>query len=440
MILRDFFDSSLAILALLGIIIVLRLVMSFTSGNTLLLNPVGDTDVHSRPASMSEGEASASIPDVQGNFQPNAEKSGHSVAVDTMPASPVKTPVISKTPTSPQASKASADPVDDEQPNPEKSGHPVALDTMPASPVETPVISKTPTSSQASKESADPVDDENESEEEEELCWIFMHMDRSGGAAVRQIATERWRKDELVFDTVQWRRGDRYAEDVMVSHWKLLHGGCVEALRNDEARRCKWLTIFRHPVARLLSAYDHCREAPRDPLCPPTKSADLETFAERWGNFAVRQFALAAVSPSAVKEWAARDRIPQGTSVWYIIKEYLTRGGVSLEDAVLEKDVLESIQKTLSTYAAVGIATELDATMSLFDKALPMEGLGWSSSLPKLSKQDDAQDVQYDIEGSEKFRAALANPRISSALRLDILLYDHAVRVFQGQLAHYNIQ
>lgn len=396
MILRIFLDSSLAILALLGVIILLRLVMSFKSEkNTFLaiLKPGGDNDIHvAPPVPVPETRATASMPDVRGFSQPIAEETKvHSVSVDTIPPSPDETPVISMT-----------------------------------------------TARQAAKESADPVANEKESQDEQ--CWIFMHMERSGGGAVRQIATAHWQKDELVYDTVQWRRGDSFAEDVMVSHWKLLHGGCVETMRNDKARACKWLTIFRHPVARLLSAYDHCREAPRDPLCPPTKSADLATFAERWGNFAVRQFALATVSPSTIKAWAARGReLPQGTSVWYLIKEYLTRGGVALEDAVLEENVLASIKITLSSYAAVGIATELDATMRLFDKALPLEGLGWSSSLRKLRTQRDEKDAQYDNPASAEFQEAVANPRISSALRLDMLLFDHAVQVFQGQVAHHNV-
>ncbi|CAM9856043.1 unnamed protein product [Scytosiphon promiscuus] len=261
-------------------------------------------------------------------------------------------------------------------------------------------------------------------------------MEKSGGGGARQVAAERWRKDSLVFDTVQWRRGDSFAADIMSSHWRLLHGGCVEALRNEGARRCKWVTIFRHPVARLLSAYDHCRNAPKDPLCPTAQSADLVTFAERWGNFAMRQFALADVSPSSVKRWANSGRVSAGSSVWYLVKDYLTRGGIA-EDEVLE-GMLERVQGLLSTrYAAVGIAEDIDTTMALFDRALSMGGLDWSSSLGKL--ETDGQDGEYDMRGSAAFRRALANPRVASAIRLDMLLYEHAVNVFNEQVARYGV-
>lgn len=339
------------------------------------------------------------------------------------------------------------------QPNAEDDEQPVPPETIPVSPVEEApeVVSKTPLSRTASSTGIETTttvegqvvlggkEEEAVEEKEQEACWILLHMEKSGGGAVRHIASDFWRKDELVFDTVQWRRGDSYAEDVMNSHWKFLHGGCAETLRNDKARPCQWLTIFRHPVARLLTAYDHCREAPKDPLCPPTRSRDLATFAERWGNFAMRQFALASVSQSAVKEWAARAQVARGVSVWYLVKEYLTRGGIA-EDAVLE-GLLQPVKDLLSTqYAAVGIATELDTTMRLFEKALSAEGAGWSSALSKLRTKDlDEEDVEYDNTDSATFRDALANPRIASALRLDVLLYDHALRVFKEQALHYGV-
>ncbi len=276
-----------------------------------------------------------------------------------------------------------------------------------------------------------------------EECWVFMHMGQGGGEIARQIAIERWSKDgPRLFDTVQWRRGDHsHQADAMGSQWRLLHGGCVESLRGvSRARSCKWMVLFRHPVGRLLAAYDHCRwHAPEDPVCPPrtTERTDLTTFAERWGNFAMRQFAMGAVPPTNVNEWAARNRVPRDASLWYLVREYLTRGGEITEDEAL-RGMLQPVKELLSAdYAAVGIAAELSTTMHLFDEALPMEGLGWFSSWSKLRAKEGEED--HDWIGSAAFRGALANSRIMSALRLDILLYEHAERVFKGQVKQYGI-
>ena len=399
---------------MLGVVLVTRVILSFQRGSA---SPVeaqaGDEGVGpaavSNPGDVSSTSAAAGNPEeteVQSISGPDAGRREPSATVETMPSSPV----VSRLPLSPPASMGTEDSIDPDHIIPEE----------------------------VKEEEEEEGGGEEEKVEEEEVCWILMHMEKSGGGAARQIASKHWRRDELVFDTVQWRRGDGYAEDVVASHWNLLHGGCVEALRSEKARPCKWLTIFRHPVARLLSAYDHCREAPKDPLCPPAKSKNLASFAEQWGNFAMRQFALAQVPASAVKEWAARGRVPKGTSVWYLVKEYLTRAGVP-EDEVLG-GLLPSVRDLLDTqYAAVGIASELDATMRLFDKTLRMKGLDWSSSLPKVRMQDEEEDLEYDDVDSATFREALANPRIASAIRLDIELYDHAVRVFQKQADEYGI-
>lgn len=82
-----------------------------------------------------------------------------------------------------------------------------------------------------------------------------------------------------------------------ISRWNVAHGGCTEALRRHAHGTCKWFTVFRHPIARLVSAFYHCRESPGDPLCASEGAGaggmDLVHFAEHWGNYALRQFALA---------------------------------------------------------------------------------------------------------------------------------------------------
>ena len=323
-------------------------------------------------------------------------------------------------------------------------------------------------------ESIQPVAIEERSPREDQ-CWIFMYMEGGGGATVRSIVTDHWRRNEVMFDNVQWRRGDGYASDVMTrSHWQLLHGGCVESLRRyADKKRCRWFTVFRHPVARLLSAFEHCRNAPQDPLCASASSAtgDLATFAEHWGNFGLMQFAMSVVSSNAVKKWAGSNNLGRGVSVWRLLKGYLDQDGVGrhgvARDGVAPAGVaqgkaaqsrvteggfaqgealerlLEPAKELLRTqYAAVGIASELNTTMLLFDKALAMPGLNWSSALKRKTAAEGVPGSARDSpagKGAMAEREAMANPRIGAALRLDILLYDHAVRVFHEQVRHYGI-
>lgn len=270
-------------------------------------------------------------------------------------------------------------------------------------------------------------------------CWIYMHMEKSGGDLIRNVATEHWRRDALIYDNVQWRRGVDYAMDVKAHfHWRLLHGGCVEALRQYEGRSCKSFTVFRHPVARLLSAFNHCKEASQDPLCLSTSTMDLETFAERWGNFALRQFAMATVSADVVKEWATRTPRQGGKSAWFLLREFLQHGR-GPHEAGLE-DLLEPVKKVLSTeYVAVGIVEEIDTTMRLFDKALSMPKVDWSASLAERLTVNSS-DGESDVLEEKALVSALKNKRILAAVKLDVLLYEHAVGVFREQVERHGIK
>lgn len=50
--------------------------------------------------------------------------------------------------------------------------------------------------------------------------------------------------------------------------------------------------MFRHPVARVVSAYFYCKKAAVDPLCATSimraDEVDLLTFVQHWGNFGLR--------------------------------------------------------------------------------------------------------------------------------------------------------
>lgn len=57
------------------------------------------------------------------------------------------------------------------------------------------------------------------------------------------------------------------------------------------------------PIPRLVSAYFYCKKKPQDGLCATVAldanadDTDLYAFAEHWGDFGLRQFALAFVLP-----------------------------------------------------------------------------------------------------------------------------------------------
>lgn len=269
-------------------------------------------------------------------------------------------------------------------------------------------------------------------------CWVFMHMRHSGYDSARRTLVQRWKGKEVVFDSVQWRRGEEYAAVLMnQTRWSLIHGGYVEALRRRVGRTCKWFTLFRHPVARLLSHFHHCQESAGDPLCPMNTlynrgSLDLFAFAKYWGNQTLRQFALVEVSSSAAEAWVGSAGKNKSLPSWNLVREYLRRNIRRNDRPDAELDVLlRSVQNTLRTsYAAIGIAEDFNTSMRLFDRALSMPGLDWSTI------SDDLSD-NYSLEGSSL--ESLVDARITNLLRLDILLYEYALELFRQQASEYDV-
>merc|ERR1719387_1922018 len=61
--------------------------------------------------------------------------------------------------------------------------------------------------------------------------------------------------------------------------------------------RCHSFTLFREPIARLVSAYFYCRGFGHgDQLCASdqlnAREATIEQFADHWGNYLFRQLLL----------------------------------------------------------------------------------------------------------------------------------------------------
>jgi len=140
-------------------------------------------------------------------------------------------------------------------------------------------------------------------EEEEEVspldnnqCWIFTHLQKCGGSTIKDSLKHVWGAEAGIYDNMRWKIGDEYSLDfgeqlaTGESRFKVMSGGYPEALRRSPAvdSTCRFFTMFRHPVSRMVSAYFYCQ--------------DLLTFAKHWSNFAVRQFALRFVPADDVLE------------------------------------------------------------------------------------------------------------------------------------------
>lgn len=288
-------------------------------------------------------------------------------------------------------------------------------------------------------------------------CWIYTHLQKCGGSTVKKILFDYWGKKSTTYDSGQWKLGDKSTEGIAKNlasktGLNVAAGGYTEALRRTDAfanDKCRWFTVFRHPVSRMVSAYYYCRQDPTDQLCAsavvPARTNDLEAFAKHWGNYAVRQFALNLVTFGEVVDDLSTRLPPAVLKLpgWYMLKRHFHERGGSTELGRTSNAsmfaMLQPVQDLLrDRYVAVGLLEEFNTTLSLFNVALDMPGMDWHREFANVGKEN--VDVHHASEKREDLKEALTNSEIKKHMWLDLLLYDHAVQVFHAQAQQYGLE
>eukprot|EP00903_Cladosiphon_okamuranus_P012496 g11701.t1 len=305
-------------------------------------------------------------------------------------------------------------------------------------------------------------------------CWVFNHLNKAGGSTMKYML-QPWideREDMSVglYDARQWIEGEKYAREFLAEENTLTWGAYTEGLRpHGLSDECKWFTIFRHPIPRLVSAYFYCKKSPVDGLCASSilkaNETDIYTFAEHWGNFGLRQFSLAFALPEDViaAETESQNRcVPQkgrkDCPGWYRLKLYLeglnrkaeeqaeAAGGSPLlgsSKAVTMKDgaMLELIQPVTellaNKYAAVGILEHWDNSIRLFQHVLNLPDFDWMKASHKMGKKNG--NGTFKKQENEALEKAWTDPKLKSSMLLDLVLYDHAVSVHKRQMEQYGL-
>lgn len=294
----------------------------------------------------------------------------------------------------------------------------------------------------------------------DDKCWVFTHLNKAGGSTVKSMLKNIWGTRYINYGGGEWHRGDGYsqsvAEDLVHGQkWSVVGGGYVEALRrsNTVESKCKWFTVFRHPISRLVSAYYFCKVSGS---CASelldAKLVDLTTFAKHWGNYAMRQFVLSFVSIDDVMEYSRTDTVkqtfprtvknPSLIPGWYFVKLYLDNHmQAPVDDELPDRalyTMLQPVQDLLrDQYSAVGILEEYNTTLSIFNAALAMPGVDWHETF--LSVGHVNANNKFKDEKAATLAEAWTNSEIKQYLQLDLLLYEHAVVLFHQQARFYDI-
>ncbi|CAB1102237.1 unnamed protein product [Ectocarpus sp. CCAP 1310/34] len=283
-------------------------------------------------------------------------------------------------------------------------------------------------------------------------CWVYTDMNKAGGTSIRRMIKDYAAATNTTvgeFTHTQYNAGDRGVQQILDRRPSLIWGAYTEGLRPyATVLGCKWFTMVRHPIARLVSAFNYCGIVPSDQLCATRihkpEDGDIYDFAEHWGNHGVVQFALAFEDLNDILVTEVK------SPPWYKAKLYFegrlgpsgktsTSANISTKDVcqnVWMPEILQPVEELLrSKYAAVGILEQWETSMMLFDHALQLPGFNWTST----SASSTPRNVHDSKAKNDLLVASMTDPVLKQILWLDILLYEHACSVHKAQLSRYGL-
>ena len=275
-------------------------------------------------------------------------------------------------------------------------------------------------------------------------CWMYQHMPKSGGTTVIRMLQKTWGDRISLYGSGHWAKGDKHLQeyseqfknDFENGKKNVLVGAYIEALSIGEM--CQKFTVFRNPVSRMVSAYYYCKVRGTDSLCATevmsARDVDLLTFAKHWGNFAMRQFIIKNVSYDDVLQYSNSNGIQYNAKSWYKLKKYMEStqmSGSGIHEMVMY-DMIQPVQDLISEKYVIGILEDFNTTMSLFDKELQMPVLNWSKEYENQGLVNS--NTKFDYEKKIALMDSYTSSEIKKYMQVDIILYEHAVSVFNAQV------
>jgi len=220
-------------------------------------------------------------------------------------------------------------------------------------------------------------------------CVVFMHVTKSGGHTLKDVL-----KYSTLFqdkkDGVSYT-GTRGPSNTCYSYvWKkdrcirladkhgLFIGDSVLGSDFVLQKDCTWITMVRHPVERLMSAYFMCQRPIHnlDQLCSKyqlnARKADIYEFADFWGNNLFRQLLMARFKVNGTLD-GAQEACPvpeKRCEPWLLMKNNLN--GLDAYESDESRELLQEVRQGLRRrWDLVGVLEHFDASMELFHTALP---------------------------------------------------------------------
>lgn len=111
---------------------------------------------------------------------------------------------------------------------------------------------------------------------------------------------------------------------------------------------------------------------------------------------------------------------------------------MALKDVMMYKLLQPAEEIVSKKYAAVEILEKWDASLLLFNNALQLQDFDWPTAYDRQGKIN--RDDMFRKVEEEALLQAWTDSELKQYLWLDLLLYDHAVRWHDRQVARYGLE
>lgn len=232
-----------------------------------------------------------------------------------------------------------------------------------------------------------------------------------------------------------------------IEHARLYYGGYISAMSHSGSRvrkSCLYVALFREPIARMASIALYCRYGVHmgtgipawlptsrggDVLCGGRQNGNLSTWSQFIGNQLFRQLAIQPVMFAELtggKSFSvvANESAQADEEVRSIFGPH-EKAGTRTGRLVLQK--AETAIRIGEMPSIVGIFEQMDRTLLLFDKVIPLNGgRSWVREASRLAYTHNS--ARWTGERDKLLREA---PAVATHLAADLRLYRAGLKRFE---------
>lgn len=256
-----------------------------------------------------------------------------------------------------------------------------------------------------------------------ERCVVMVHLNKCGGQTVktvlfRHVAGPKSRR--VAFCTER-----EYAQDACArprgyyntggpQDWLFVGDSTMALASWLGPYSCAWISVFREPAARLVSALHYCRRSRSDHLCGTSvldaRDASLEAWARHQRGFVFLRLALAHRPPKAAVAASLTRTYDDDDLEWTRqVPTWVRHQRAVLHTRSADDPLLARVAEDLSTgrlIQAVGVLERPLETAAVFDAVLPLGGgLTWRRAFESHhvnARVSAARDADPEVERARR--------------------------------------